>query len=86
MLDLSRRMSRNPARIAALPGHGQDIAVGHPANLVVVAPDRRVTVDAATSNSLSHNNPWHGMSFTGAVHATILRGRVTAIEGKAHRQ
>ena len=71
MSDLVRRMSIDPARIAGLTEHGRSIAVGNPANLVVIDPERAVTVDAAVSNSLSRNNPWHGMSFTGAVHATI---------------
>ena len=86
MSDLVRRMSIDPARIAALTEHGRSIAVGNPANLVVIDPERAVTVDAAASNSLSRNNPWHGMSFTGAVHATILRGRITAHDGKVHDQ
>lgn len=82
MIHLTRRMSRNPARIAGLDGHGRGIGVGRPANLVLVDPQRVVTVDRAASNSLSRNNPWHGLSFKGAVHATILRGEVTAIDGK----
>jgi len=86
MSDLVRRMSIDPARIAGLTEHGRSIAVGNPANLVVIDPERAVTVDAAVSNSLSRNNPWHGMSFTGAVHATILRGRITALDGKVHDQ
>lgn len=81
MLDLTRRMSRTPARIAGLEDHGRGIAVGRPASLVLVDPARRVTVDRAASASLSRNNPWHGMSFTGAVHTTILRGLVTARGG-----
>ncbi len=86
LADLVERMTVAPARIAGLAEHGRPIAVGGPGNLVLVDPERRVTVDAAASNSLSRNNPWHGMSFTGAVHATILRGRVTALDGKVHDQ
>ena len=82
MTDLVHRMSVNPARIAGLDEHGRGLDVGAPANLVLVDPARRVTVDRATSASLSRNNPWHGMSFTGAVHTTILRGRPTAHDGK----
>ena len=82
MTDLALRMSVNPARIGGLDEHGRGIEVGAPANLVLVDPARRVTVDRATSASLSRNNPWHGMSVTGAVHTTILRGRPTAHDGK----
>lgn len=85
MADLSQRMSRNPAAIAGLSDHGCAIAAGAPANLVLIDPDRTITIDASESNSLSRNNPWHAMSFTGAVHATILRGRLTAIDGKVQQ-
>ncbi|MEO7070525.1 MAG: dihydroorotase, partial [Nostocoides sp.] len=71
------RMASAPARIAGLADHGRPIAVGEPANLVLVDPSARHTVDAAASKSLSRNNPWHGRSFATAVHATILRGSVT---------
>ncbi len=71
------RMSTAPARIAGLPGHGRAIAAGEPANLVLVDPRARRTVDASASRSLSRNNPWHGRTFAAAVHATILRGSVT---------
>ena len=40
-------------------------------------PGRTWTVDRERSKSLARNNPWHGMSLTGAVHTTILRGTVT---------
>ena len=75
---LADRMSTAPARIAGLSDHGHALETGAPANLVLVDLDARRTVDASASKSLSRNNPWHGMTFTGAVHTTILRGRVTA--------
>jgi dihydroorotase len=75
---LADRMSVAPARIAGLSNHGQPVVVGAAANLVLVDTEANRTVDASASKSLSRNNPWHGMSFTGAVHTTILRGRVTA--------
>ncbi len=80
--DLARVMSAAPARIAGLDGHGRPPAVGEPANLVLVDPSRSWRVDREASHSQARNNPWHGMSFTGAVHTTILRGRVTAREGE----
>jgi dihydroorotase len=74
-------MSMRPARIAGLSGHGRPIAVGEPANLTLVDPSATVTVDRDASMSLSRNNPWHGRRFTGAVHATLLRGRPTVLKG-----
>lgn len=74
---VARVMSENPARIAGLAGHGQQIAVGSPANLTLIDPTAKVTIDRDASVSLSRNNPWHGRAFTGKVHATFLRGRAT---------
>jgi dihydroorotase len=83
MADLADRMSAGPARIAGLADHGRPIAVGEPATLVLVDPAAEVTVDREASHSLSRNNPWHGRTLTGAVRATILRGLVTARDGRA---
>jgi dihydroorotase len=74
-------MSVRPARIAGLSCHGRPIAVGEPANLTLVDPSARVTVDRDASMSLSRNNPWHGRTLTGAVHATLLRGVPTVLKG-----
>ena len=74
-------MSAAPARIAGLSGHGRPIAVGEPANLTLVDPSATVTVDRDASVSLSRNNPWHGRTLTGAVHATLLRGLPTVLKG-----
>ncbi len=79
--DVARVMSVAPAQIARLSSHGQALAAGAPANLTLVDPTREVIVDAAQSQSLSRNNPWHGRSLTGTVHLSMLRGRVTAREG-----
>ncbi|HET7476995.1 MAG TPA: dihydroorotase [Dermatophilaceae bacterium] len=78
---VARVMSVQPARIAGLDGHGRPLAAGQPANLALVDPQARVTVNAAESQSLSRNNPWHARSFTGAVVATFLRGRPTVLKG-----
>jgi len=80
--DIARVMSTNPARIAGLAGHGRELAVGAPANLSLIDPQATVTVDRDASASLSRNNPWHGRTLTGAVHATFLRGVPTVREGK----
>jgi dihydroorotase len=82
---VARVMSENPSRIAGLDhegGHGQQVVVGAPANLTLVDPTAKVTVDRDASVSLSRNNPWHGRELTGAVHATFLRGNATVMAGK----
>jgi len=79
---VARVMSVAPARIAGLTGQGRPIAVGEPANLTLIDPSATVTVDREASKSLSRNNPWHGRRLTGAVYATILRGRPTVLHGE----
>jgi dihydroorotase len=71
------RMSHAPARIARLSGQGRPLAVGEPANLVLVDPERMGTVDRDASASLSRNNPYHGRLLPDPVVATYLRGRET---------
>lgn len=79
---LAQRMSITPARIAGLDGHGRPVRIGSPGNLVLVDPTARVSVDPATSQSLSRNTPFAGRTLTGAVRTTILRGRITAADGE----
>ena len=80
--DVADRMSIAPARIAGLAGHGQPIDAGAPANLVLIDPDATWLVDRDASHSRSRNNPWHGRTLHGAVHATLLRGACTAYRGR----
>ena len=79
--DIARVMSTNPARIAGLSSHGQALAAGAPAHVVLIDPDARVTVDRDASASLSRNNPWHGRTLTGRVVHTVHAGRVTVRDG-----
>jgi dihydroorotase len=73
------RMSITPARIGARADHGRPIAVGEPANLVLVDPEARWTVAPTALASKSRNTPYAGRSLPGRVVATILRGRITAL-------
>lgn len=79
--DVARLLSTTPARIAGLSGHGRPLEVGAPANLTLVDPDASVTVDADRLHSRSRNTPWHGQTLHGVVHATVLRGTLTALGG-----
>ncbi|MFC0107177.1 dihydroorotase [Kibdelosporangium aridum] len=82
---VARVMSERPAEIAGLPDHGQPIAVGEPANLVLVDPKATWTVNGAELASLASNTPYEGMELPGVIKATLLRGKVTARDGKAAR-
>ncbi|MGA7687995.1 MAG: dihydroorotase [Jiangellales bacterium] len=74
---VAERMSFAPARLGRLSGQGRPIAVGEPANLVLVDPATRRTVVPAESRSKSRNNPYTGLELPGTVVATMLRGRRT---------
>jgi len=75
---LVARTSLAPARIARLAGGlGVRPVIGAPANLTVIDPQRRATVDRDASASLSRNNPWHGRDLPDPVMITISAGRVT---------
>lgn len=80
---VAERMSRTPARIAGLSGHGRSLAVGEPANVVLIDPNSPWTVDPNASASISRNNPYAGRQLPARVVATFLRGRATVLEGKA---
>ncbi len=72
------RMSTRPARIGGLVDHG----LGNPANLTLVDPAARWTVDPHALASRSRNTPYAGMSLPAKVVATFLHGRPTVLDGK----
>lgn len=80
--DIARVMSENPACIARLPDQGRPLEVGEPANLTVVDPDATWMVTGADLASRSANTPFESMSLPATVTATLLRGKVTARDGK----
>jgi dihydroorotase len=80
--DVARVMSENPARIAGLADQGRPLDIGEPANLTVVDPDATWTVRGADLASRSDNTPYESMTLPATVTATLLRGRVTARDGK----
>jgi len=76
------RLSYAPARIGRVSDHGQPIAEGAPAHLVLYDPSVRRVIDAGDSASLSRNTPYAGRELPGRVVATFLRGRATVLDGK----
>ncbi|WP_280465014.1 dihydroorotase, partial [Nocardia brasiliensis] len=83
---VARVMSERPAAIVGLDEHGRPIEVGEPANLTLIDPDATWTVRAKELASISNNTPFEDMTFPARVTTTLLRGRVTAREGKAAPQ
>ena len=80
--DVARVMSEAPAAIVGLPDQGRPLAVGEPANLTVVDPETTWTVTGSELASRSDNTPFESMELPGAVTLTLLRGKVTARDGK----
>ncbi|SHE97754.1 dihydroorotase [Streptoalloteichus hindustanus] len=79
---VARVMSERPAEIAGLPDQGRPIAVGEPANLVLVDPDARWTVRGAELASIAANTPYEGMELPARVVGTVFHGRPTSWDGK----
>ncbi|NTY58901.1 dihydroorotase [Mycolicibacterium sphagni] len=80
---VARVMSENPARIVGLDDQGRPLEVGEPANLVIVDPDGTWIVDGTELASRSANTPFAAMTLPATVTATLLRGTVTARDGKS---
>lgn len=84
--DVARVMSTAPARIGRIDSgphaQGRPLAVGEPANVVLVDPAARWTVDPQQLSSLSRNTPYGGIELSGRVVATFLRGRPTVLDSR----
>lgn len=86
MQQLLARMSWQPAAIAGLDDrHGGAVEAGRPANLVVLDPSVRWTVDQTAVASRSRNTPWHGRELQGRARHTMLEGVATVIDQEAVR-
>lgn len=75
------RMATTPATIGRVAGQGRPVAIGEPANLVLVDPGARAVVDRDASRSLSRNNPYHGLELPDPVVATFWAGKATYRRG-----
>ncbi len=78
---LAEVLSISPARIAGDQEHGQELAVGNTANLVLIDPKASRMI-SATTGSKSKNNPYATMQLPGAVKHTIYRGHFTVRDGE----
>ena len=80
--DIARVMSSAPARIGRLEDQGRGLEAGAPANVAVIDPAVRRTVDGAAQWTRSTNTPYAGMELPGRVMATFLHGRPTVLGGE----
>ena len=70
-----RKMSTTPAAILGLPGKGS-LEVGADADVTIIDPDVRWTVDPARFLSKCKSTPFAGMELQGRAHSVIVGGKV----------
>jgi dihydroorotase len=70
-------LSVNPARILRIPGGS--LSAGVPADITILAPDLRVTIEARHLRSRSKNTPFDGWELRGGVAATIVGGKAVYV-------
>ncbi|WP_154605447.1 dihydroorotase [Arthrobacter sp. AQ5-05] len=79
--DFARVTSTAPAAIGQLADQGRPLAVGEPANIVLVDPGARWNVDPYAMATKGRNSPFAGMELPGKVVATFFRGHPTVLDG-----
>jgi len=80
--DFARIASAMPARIGRLAHQGQPLEAGSVANITLVDPAARWTVDPAAMATKGRNSPFAGRELPGRVVATFLAGHPTVLDGK----
>lgn len=80
-----RVLSTNPAAIAGLDSHGQEVAEGAPANICVFDPSMEWRVEPHALASVARNSPYDGRTMRGRARHTLFRGEAVVIDGEAQR-
>ena len=75
-----RKMSLNPARILGI--HKGTLQIGAEADVTIIDPKVRWTVDPAKFRSKSANTPFAGWELTGRADMVIVGGRVKFKDGQ----
>jgi dihydroorotase len=70
---LVSRMSTSPAHIARYSEHG-NLAIGTPANVVLIDLTKDWIVDRGALHSKSRNTPFHEMTLPGVIEKTFHNG------------
>jgi dihydroorotase len=71
--DLVRKMAKNPAQIL---GMNNDILPGSRADLTLIDPEKKYTIDPSRFVSKSRNTPFGGMAVQGRAAATMVDGKI----------
>jgi dihydropyrimidinase len=75
-------LSTNAARMYGMYPRKGTIAVGSDADIVLIDPDKRVTLSAQTLNQDTDYCPFEGLECKGYPVLTLSRGDVIAVDGK----
>lgn len=84
--DLIERMSTKPAQIAGYANQGRNLAVGAPANLLLLDPSAKWQVRRDRLNSKSKNTPFDGMELPAVITDVFYNGVQTVSDSKVIKQ
>jgi dihydroorotase len=76
------RFTTGPAGVRNVGQHGAGVTAGGAANLAVIDPDARWTVEGRRLHSRARNTPFEGRKLVGRPVHTLLRGRFTLRDGE----
>ncbi|MEV7875496.1 dihydroorotase [Microbacterium sp. NPDC089188] len=79
--DVARVMSKTPARIGRLDGHGTSVAEGRPASFTLYDPRPSRTFVLDDLRGRSKNSPYLGRELPGEVRWTVRSGIPTVVDG-----
>src|SRR5918995_3556573 len=79
--DVARVLSKTPARIGLLDGHGTPLDAGQPAELTLYDPSTTSVFAASDLHGRSRNSPYLGTELPGRVVWTMHRGAPTVADG-----
>ncbi|MHA7291149.1 dihydroorotase [Arthrobacter sp. MDT3-24] len=80
--DFARVTSTAAAQIGRVADQGRPLETGEPANIILVDPAARWTVDPAKMATMGRNSPFAGLELPGKVVSTFYKGHPTVLDGK----
>ena len=86
MTDVVRLVSTNPAKLFGIYPEKGSLEVGTDADLTILDPNERWTLEDDKMHSASHYTPYRHFEVHGRVRTTILRGKVIMENGQYYGQ